>query len=58
MSAKPQSIGEKSEDERLRKFSKLKIIIKNGKPFFNGKEIEAGSEHIKAEKVKDGARVR
>ncbi len=27
MSAKPQSIGEKSEDERLRKVSKLKVIL-------------------------------
>ena len=27
MSVKPQSIGEKSEDERLRKVSKLKIVL-------------------------------
>jgi len=39
-------------------FSKLKIVIKNGKPFFNEREIKTGSEHIKAEKVKDDARVR
>jgi len=39
-------------------FSKLKIIVKNGKPSFEGNKIKAGSEAIKVEKVKDGARVR
>ena len=37
-------------------FTKLKIVIKNNKPYFNNKELKAGSNEITA-KVKDGARV-
>ena len=47
-----------TETINFEQFTKLKIIIKNGNPYFNEKEIKAGSETIKVEKVKDGARVR
>ena len=38
-------------------FCKLKMIVKNNKPYFEGKELKAGSESIRVEKIKDGARV-
>ena len=47
-----------SEQISFEQFQKLKIIVKNNKPYFSSKEIKAGSESIKAEKVKDGARIR
>jgi len=47
-----------NEQLTFEQFSKLKIIVKDSKPYFEGKEIKAGSEIIKVEKVKDGARVR
>ena len=47
-----------TEKISFEQFLKLKITIKNKNPYFDGKEIKAGSESIKAEKVNDGARVR
>ncbi|MBI2208215.1 methionine--tRNA ligase [Candidatus Woesearchaeota archaeon] len=47
-----------SEQISFEQFQKLNIVVKNNKPYFNNKEIKAGSESIKAEKVKDGAKVR
>ena len=39
-------------------FAKLKIEVKNGRVYFENKELRAGKEIVKVEKVKDGARVR
>ena len=39
-------------------FAKLTIIIKNNHAVFEGKELKTDKEIVKAEKVKDGARVR
>ena len=47
-----------SEQISFEQFQKLSIVVKNNKPYFDGKEIKAGSESIKAEKVKDGSRIR
>ena len=47
-----------TEKISFEQFLKLKITIKNKNPYFDGKEIKAGSESIKAEKVNDGAKVR
>ncbi|MBI2134520.1 methionine--tRNA ligase [Candidatus Woesearchaeota archaeon] len=47
-----------NEQVTFEQFQKLKIVVKNNHPYFNGKEIKAGSEGIKVEKVKDGAEIR
>ena len=39
-------------------FSKIKMTIKNGKVYFENKELKTDRESVKVEKVKDGARVR
>ena len=39
-------------------FLKLTITVKDGKAIFEGKELKTEKETVKAEKVKDGARVR
>jgi len=38
-------------------FQKLKIVVKNNHPYFDDKEVKAGSQSISVEKVKDGAKV-
>ena len=50
---------ENSDDQiSFEQFKKLKITVKNNKPYHEGREIKAGSESIKVEKVKDGAEIR
>ena len=39
-------------------FQKLSITSKNNHPYFENKEVRAGSEPILVEKVKDGARIK
>jgi methionyl-tRNA synthetase len=47
-----------NEQITFEQFQKLKIVIKEKRPFFENNEIKAGSEGITVKKVKDGARVR
>lgn len=47
-----------TEQISFEQFKKLKITVKNNKPYYENKEVKAGSESIKVEKVKDGAEIR
>ena len=39
-------------------FLKIKMIVKDSKVYFENKELKTGKEIVKAEKTKDGGRVR
>ncbi len=39
-------------------FLKIKMSVKSGKVYFEGRELKAGNEVVSAERAKDGARVR
>ena len=47
-----------NEQLSFEQFQKLSLVVKNGHPTFENREIKAGSETIKVEKVKDGARIK
>ena len=39
-------------------FAKISMIVQNSRVIFEDKELKTGKEIVRAEKVKDGARVR
>jgi len=54
----PEGLENSNEKVTFEQFKKFNIIVEDGKPYFDGKQLKAGSEEIKVERIKGKGKVR